>query len=218
MNLATGIVTTVAAEQILETAVLQTVAHELRQPLSAIESIAYYLSMILPRGDPAHEQAVLLRKLVEQANWIVSSGEQLAEQAAAVPAPMDLEELITETVAARSTLGETQPELDLAGNLPPVLLDPGRARALIENLLILFLQLARESHPVQVRTWVDGSVQIELATSATGYVSESALGPGSTLSLESARKILRDHEGCLGLSVDPAKGIRLRVVLQPDQG
>ena len=49
--------------------VLATVAHDLRQPLSNIEAIAYYLSMILPPGDAKIQaQLARIRELVEQSN------------------------------------------------------------------------------------------------------------------------------------------------------
>jgi phosphoglycerate-specific signal transduction histidine kinase len=53
---------------------LGTVVHELRQPLSNIETIAYYLSMVLPRDD-AKIQAHLarIRELVQESNEILSS-------------------------------------------------------------------------------------------------------------------------------------------------
>ena len=56
-----------------QTDVLATMAHDLRQPLSNIETIAYYLSMILPAGD-AKIQAHLarIRELVEESNDILS--------------------------------------------------------------------------------------------------------------------------------------------------
>ena len=58
---------------------LGNVAHELRQPLSNIEAIAYYLSMILPPGD-AKIQAHLarIRELVQESNEILSSSVRAA--------------------------------------------------------------------------------------------------------------------------------------------
>ena len=63
--------------------VLGTVAHDLRQPLSNIEAIAYYLSMILPPGD-AKIQAHLarIRELVQESNEILSSSVRAAGDSA----------------------------------------------------------------------------------------------------------------------------------------
>src|SRR5208283_671603 len=131
---------------------LETLAHELRQPLSAIESTAYYLTMVLPRGEKrAQEHASRLQRLIEQANWILSCAVQLADTSPLAPEPLDLEELITQAVASQFAEGASQfaegpsqfadgddsPRLDLAGDLPLVDLDPGRARSLIENLLAM---------------------------------------------------------------------------------
>jgi signal transduction histidine kinase len=59
--------------------VLRTVVHDLRQPLSSIETIAYYLTLILPRTDEKIQaQLHEIRHLVEQANRILTSGVLLA--------------------------------------------------------------------------------------------------------------------------------------------
>ena len=66
--------------------VLGTLAHELRQPLSNIEAIAYYLSMILPPGDnKIQPQLARIRELVEQSNLIISDALGLASAPAAEP-------------------------------------------------------------------------------------------------------------------------------------
>ena len=86
MSPATGVQTVAAAPETQSSSpavVLQTIAHELRQPLSAIESIAYYLSLVLPRdGGPARKQARRLQQLVEQSNWILTCALQLADRVA----------------------------------------------------------------------------------------------------------------------------------------
>lgn len=196
--------------------VLHAIAHELRQPLSTIESIAYYLALVLPREDEKiQEQISRLQKLVEQSNWILTSGLQLTDPSPVAPEPTDLEELITQTVSSRPA-GIDQPlQLELAGDLPLVRLDPGLARALIENLLMLFRQLATDDHPVVLRTsgCMGRGVMLEMETAATGYRSENALVPGATLSLDGARRIVEAHGGSLESHVDAASGIRLCVVL-----
>ncbi len=95
---------------------LQTIAHELRQPLSAIESIAYYLRLALPRDSrPARKQAQRLQHLVEQSNWILTCALQLADQAPFALQPLNLEELIIQTVNERTGEGEPRIHHELAG-------------------------------------------------------------------------------------------------------
>lgn len=194
---------------------LPTVAHELRQTLGTIESIAYYLSLVLPREDgKIHEQLARLLQLVEQSNWILSSGLRLADSLQVSPELVDVEELITQAVSARSAAGDHAVRLDLQGSLPQVRLDPSLGRALIGNLLILFRQLATEAHTVLLRTSAEANgVWIEISTAVPGYRSEAALGPGSALSIQSARQIVEAHSGSLSVEVDAASGIRFRVML-----
>src|SRR5258706_10483480 len=79
----------------------ETIAHELRQPLSAIESIAYYLNLVLPQdGSPGRAQAARLHELVEQSNWILTCALQLADPSPLASEPLDLEKLLTQMVTA----------------------------------------------------------------------------------------------------------------------
>jgi len=218
MSPATGVQTVAAAPetQISVAAVgLETIAHELRQPLSAIESIAYYLSLVLPRdGGPAREQAGRLQQLVEQSNWILTSALQLADAAPLAPQPVNLEELVTDAVAARALYNEPAIRLDLAGGLPLVRLDPGRGRALLENLVLLFRQLANDMHPIRITTArSEGGVALAIVSAVPGYRSEAALGPGCGLSIASARRVVQAHGGSFSIQVDAASWIRVTVVL-----
>jgi signal transduction histidine kinase len=194
---------------------LPAVAHELRQTLGTIESIAYYLSLVLPRENgKIQEQLARLLQLVEQSNWILSSGLRLADPLQVSPELVDVEELITQVVSARSVAGDHAARLDLQGSLPQVRLDPSLGRALIGNLLILFRHLATEAHTVLLRTSAAANgVSIEISTAVPGYRSEAALGPGSMLSIESARQIVEAHAGSLSVEIDAVSGIRFRVML-----
>src|ERR1700722_13082744 len=109
---------------------LQTIAHEIRQPLSTIESIAYYLSLVLP--EEHREQVTRLRQLVEQSNCILSNGLALPEPRPSTPQTLDLEELIAQTIAARPASLDPPVSGELEAKLPLVHLDFGLARALIE--------------------------------------------------------------------------------------
>ncbi len=194
---------------------LQSIAHELRQPLSAIESIAYYLNLALPRDSrPARKQAKRLRQLVEQSNWILTSALQLADTAPLAPQPLNLEELIIQAVTVCAAQGEPRIQLELAGGLPLVNLDPGRARALLENLLTLFRQLASDVHPLRVTTAVEErGVFLGIASAIPGYRSEASLGPGVSLSIQSARRVVEGHGGTFAIHVDATSGVSLKVVL-----
>jgi len=218
MSSAAGVQTVAAAPETQASSAvvdLQTIAHELRQPLSAIESIAYYLSLALPRDSrPARKQARRLQHLVEQSNWILTCALQLADETPLAPQPLNLEELIVQTIHTSTVPGEPRVHLEPGGGLPLVNLDPGRGRALLENLLMLFRQLASDLHPVRVTTAAaEGGVSLGIATSIPGYRSEASLGPGCILSIQSARRVVEGHGGSFHIQVDPASGVSLKVVL-----
>ncbi len=205
---------TESASELSQENVLHAIAHEIRQPLSTIESIAYYLSLSLPENDKHREQLARVQQLVEQSSWILSSGLGLADSRPAEPETVDLEELIKRTIAARSASTDPPVKCDFAASLPFVQLDSGYGRALVENVLALFRQLATEAHPVRLRTSVfaDG-VAMDLSTSVPGYRTIGSLPPGSALSLDCARRVATMHGGSLSHSIDPAIGIRVRVML-----
>src|SRR5580700_3151770 len=121
MSSATGLQTAVGSVP-----VLRVIAHELRQPLSTIEAIAYYLSLVLPRdGDgKIHQQLDRLQQLVEQSNWILSNSLLLSEPMASAPESIDLAELITQTLVSRPLSIDPPLGVDLEGDLPLIHADP----------------------------------------------------------------------------------------------
>jgi K+-sensing histidine kinase KdpD len=193
---------------------LRSIAHEIRQPLSAIESIAYYLSLALPENDNHREHLARVQQLVEQSNWILSNGLGLADPRPADPETIDIEDLITEAISNRPASIDPPVHCDLAADLPVVRLDPVYGRALIENVLGLFRQIATEAYPVDLRTRSDeNGIEIDISTSAPGYRSVASLPPGSALSLDCANRIAAMHGGSSNYSIDPVIGIRVRVML-----
>src|SRR5271154_6859979 len=111
---------TESASELSQENVLRAIAHEIRQPLGAIESIAYYLSLSTPReAQASREQLSRIRQLVDQSNWILSNGLRLAEpRPHSTPAEINIEELITQTIAAWRTSGDLPVVLHLEGDLP----------------------------------------------------------------------------------------------------
>jgi signal transduction histidine kinase len=205
--------TALSAEDSVEV-LLRTAVHELRQPLSTIDAVAYYLKLILAREDvKAREQVAKLHELVEQANWILSSALQLSKASAVVPQSLDLAELISE-LASPARAGDWPIQLRTGSSPVLVHLDPGQARRLLESLCGLFRVLASEKHPAIVT--IDkcaGSVALQLSTTIQGYRSEAALPAGSGLSLAVARRIVETHRGSLEVRIDPETGVCVRLVL-----
>ncbi len=206
---------TAPSSQTAQEDLLKAIAHEIRQPLSASESIAYYLTLLIPGDDPKHrEQLTRVQQLVEQSNWILTNGVGLADTRRAAPQALDLEELITQVISERPPSLDPPVRGEFSGDLPLVHLDPGFGHALIANIFGLFRQLATAAHPVRVKTAATpAGVELNVSTGAPGYRSVASLPPGSALSLDAARRLADLHGGSSTCFIDPASGIRLRVML-----
>lgn len=193
---------------LLQENVLPAVAHELRLPLSALESIAHYFSLLHSVDKHSH-QLGRVQQLVEQANWILSNGLALVDTRSPEPEDVDLRELIVTRAVPDPTV-----EFLFEQDLPLVRIDPSFGRTLMETLLCLFRQLSTAAHRATMRVEAaDRGVEIELTASVPGYRSLDALPPGSSLSLDCARRIAKMHGGTLNYSIDPIGGIRVLVML-----
>ena len=189
---------------VASTDVMRTLAHELRQPLSTIESIAYYLTLILPEDPKVREQLDRIQQLVEESNWILTSGQLLTDELPLARERVDLQQL----AAQLDTRGV---RVELEADLPAIDADPALLRLALDNLMTLFRQF---SEPATLTVSRGGAgVMLEFSSPATGRHSETALGPGSSLSLDGARRVVEAHHGSLEVAVDPAAGIRVRVML-----
>jgi signal transduction histidine kinase len=80
--------------------VLRHLTHELRQPLSALESIAFYLQMTLGGGgSDVSVQVNRLQQMVDSANWVLSDVLHLLQMAPPKPEllfnPLEANQLLT---------------------------------------------------------------------------------------------------------------------------
>ena len=203
--------------------IVRQLAHELRQPLSTIESIAYYLDLILPRHDGrARAQLERLQRLVEQSNWIVTNAVHFVQASPAMPQLLDLGELIP-SAAAECPPGAAI-EIDRHTPLPLIRLDPAQAIHLFRNLLGFFRYIGTPEQTVMVRSYVEPDcVAVRLSAPVRGYATdeiEAMFEPfaaggsgGSGLSLASAQRIVDAHEGSLTIDAEPDEGVAITVRL-----
>lgn len=195
------------------------IAHELRQPLSTIESIAYYLDLVIPQDQTRiRGQLDRLKRMVEQSNWIVSNAVHFVETSPAVPELVSLPELL-DTASSDCAYG---PSLQFEYCEPPPLirLDPGQALHLFSSLFVFFRSVASSSHPLRVAGSVDGAVTtVRFNTAAPGYTSAGiqttfepfspGLPAGSGLSMASVRRIVKAHHGSMDVHADPESGVTI---------
>ncbi len=205
-------------------AVVRHMAHELRQPLSTIESIAYYLEIVLPQSDGrARRQVEKLQQVVQQAGWILSDAVHFLQASPPSPEIVDLGEFVSEAIS--ESLPADANSLRLEVSAEPVLarLDPEQARHLLRNLIFFFRQVARPRPVVRIATDLnEGSARVVLETSEVELTEEeisamfepfsSHLPAGSGLALASVRRIVDAHQGALEMKC--ADGGLLRLAVQ----
>jgi hypothetical protein len=196
---------------------LHNLAHELRQPLSTIESIAYYLELALPHSDPrVLEQLTRLRHLVEQSGWILNDTLSLARQATTHPEAVDLDELFSEFVFEQVQHDSYWPHFDLSLAGAPVWMDFQQAREMVQGIRRFFRTVAKPGTEILVETFVLSSGSILLRVKAEGQnLDDSSLPPGSSLTLEWMERIASQNSATMSSQLqDPAR-LELTVEVPP---
>lgn len=199
-------------------------AHELRQPLSAMEAITYYLHLTVVQDPNARQQIDKLRQLIEQAGWILSDAVHFLQSAPARPALHDVHEILEVVLSRLSTEDQDAVFVDLAESFPLLNLDLSQMQHLLTTALRFCLRTARQSYPVEVATRIEGDRAIILfSTEAPGLDAQSFdslfspfedhPSPAAGLGLASVRRIAEVHGGACDLAVDAAGELQLRVAL-----
>lgn len=192
--------------------IVSQIAHELRQPLSTIESIAYYLDLVLPKEQPKiRQQLAKLQQLVDHSNWIVSNAVYVTQAALPSPEPVDVRNLLSECIADCIFSGANI-QLRLSQALPPVWLDPAQGKHLVRTLIQFFRGASDSERAIVVATSAThGDVLVEFACSGRSSRSEEALleslPSGSGFSLASVRRIVNAHGGRFRIVADSGLGI-----------
>ncbi len=187
---------------------LHNLAHELRQPLSTIESIAYYLELALPHGDPrVLEQLTRLRHLVEQSGWILNDTLSLAKQTSTHPEAVDLDELFSEFVFEQMQHDSHWPQFDLELAGAPAWMDFQQAREMVQGLCRFFRTVAKPGTLIKVETLLLSTGSILLRVRAEGQnLDDSSLPPGSSLTLEWMERIASQNSATMTSQLqDPAR-------------
>jgi len=198
-------------------------AHELRQPLSTIESIAYYLGMVAPpENKRVREQVDKLHEVVQQASWILSDAVHFFQASPPAPQLVNLEEFVSEGLAG-AFKQDGWIRVELSGAPVLVRLDPEQARHMFRNLLYFFRRITRPEPRLLVRTAVaGGTARLEFrATGLNCTLAElqAMFGPfsshvpaGSGLALASVKRIVEVHDGRITLDSGEDGEIRLEIL------
>jgi len=197
------------------------VAHELNQPLTAITNYAQACTRLLrnPQADPAELTQALTEITAQAARAAdiirrlraLARGQQSARTAASVNA---LVREIVDLVESDARVHGVQLSLELADDLPEVLVDAGQIQHVILNFVRNSLE-ALASRPtglrwVQIRTALgaDGDVEVAVTDNGPGLAPEasarlfdpffSTKESGTGMGLAMSNTIARMHGGSVG--------------------
>lgn len=203
--------------------VVRHITHELRQPLSTIESIAFYLEMVLPRTEgKARRQLTKLQQEVHQINWILSDAIHFLRAAPLDPRPLDLTEVVSRSLSEWDTLQGAGLCLRLEQDLPLVRLDLEQIQHMLRNIVAFFGRFSSPEHSIVLRTYAaDDAAVLEITSTAPECATtdleplfepfDSRLPGGSGLGLASVRKIAEAHGARIEVHHNPAGTISLVV-------
>jgi two-component system sensor kinase FixL len=212
------------------------VAHELNQPLTAIANYAHACERLLSRPDTdAADLREALRQITQQtarAADILRRLRALARSQRAEHAPASLNALVTELYELLQTdalVHDVQLTLDLAPDLPEVLVDAGQIQQVILNLVRNSLDaLAGRSaagRQITIRTALSaaGEVQLSVCDNGPGVSADamkrifdpffSTKENGTGLGLAITHTIARAHAGTVGYRPNVPSGACFDILL-----
>lgn len=198
------------------------VNHELRNPLGVIKNSVYYLSMILPEDDKVQKHLGILEREVGTASRIVGNLLDIARVKAAVRVRTDLSGLVQESL--EQTLLEENLEVvtKLAGDLPPVFVDPEQIKQVVGNLIRNAAQAMSDGGTLTIETArADGGAQVAVSDTGVGISPENrekifqplftTKAKGIGLGLALAKELAEASGGMIDVESSPGRGSRFVV-------
>ena len=210
------------------------VAHEIRNPLTAIRARLFTLQKTLVSGTPAHEDALVIRNEIDRLNRIVTDFLQLARPAEPRLTPITGDALLPEVRALFAPQCERQ---NIELKIDPVngaqfLADPKQMKQVLINLIqnaadsievdgVITLRARHDTRPLEERT-VD-VVVLEVNDTGPGIphdVQNRLFDPffstkkgGTGLGLSIAAQIVNNHHGKLEFQTEAGHGTTFAIVL-----
>jgi signal transduction histidine kinase len=202
------------------------VAHEIRHPLGVIGNSAYYLSLVHAAARPdVREHLDLIASQIALAETIISDLTTYAMRAPTLPAPAALPRIIEEQLARVGRQEAIETRVQIAADLPEVVVDEGQIGQAIYNLLLNATQaLERGRGRLTVRATRDnGAVRVDVIDDGPGIPPEqheqifeplfSTRPRGIGLGLPVSRTLVEANGGRLTVDSGPGRGATFSVHL-----
>lgn len=198
------------------------VAHEVRNPLSAVRGLVQYLAKGEEPGSKKAEHAAAAVAEVDRLERVVSSLLEYTRPREPRLVELDLEESIRSVLNLMSDdprASGVDIQLKVEPELPYVQADPDQIRQVLMNLVINALEAldGRGVLAISARK-ADGGVEVEISDNGPGLPEgnpEQVFDPfystrerGTGMGLAIARRIMRSHGGEITAGINPEGGAR----------
>ncbi|MCS7025889.1 MAG: hypothetical protein NZV14_13890 [Bryobacteraceae bacterium] len=219
-----GSASSVEGNKVDAAGVVRHLAHELRQPLSTIESSAFYLQVLLQNHPNASITSHLSRIQagVQHLDWILADFVHYLCSIEPKPQLVDLCEILGGILAEPPFANASEIVFTASDSPILVLLDPAHAQHLVRTAIHVFRQLAAGDQPLRIQLASEGeSVLFEVSVSVSRWEGDGGnlfkpfsphVPSGLGLAFASVQTICEKHRGCARLLAEQ-KGLRLQVRL-----
>ena len=212
----------------LKSALLDSVTHNFRTPLTSIKaSVTSLLSNRPPSAAQAHELLEIMDEECDRLNRLIEDASEMARlEAGEVElefAPVEVRALIHAAMEnCRHALGGREVKLQVQGGLPPVRADLGRAKEVLVQLLGNANLYSEKNKPIVVSAEPNGNyVMISVADQGPGIDAlelglifdkfyrgkdQRAVVQGTGMGLPIAKALVEAHGGSISVTSQPDRG------------
>ena len=196
------------------------VAHEIRNPLTAIKGFVQYLQVADTEAEREEYMPVIIKE-VDRVNRVIETLLYFSRDCKADYRPMNINDLIEETLVLVKNTGtrhRLEFKLQLAQGLPWVEGDAEQLKQVLLNLLINAVQAVPEQGMIAIKTWQEqaGAVQVRITDTGQG-IDEAELSKvfdpffttkaaGTGLGLAVVQRIMNAHNGRIDIQSEVGKG------------
>lgn len=204
-----------------------TVAHELRNPLSAIRNSLHSLYVL---AGPSHamfdRQLSRMDRSIDRCEAFIADLTDFAHAHQLETRSIRLDEWIAEVAAATVATGGVAIETRLSAGDALTLVDPGRMKRALDNIIANAQEALAETEGARrilITTRADKTARIVIEDSGPGIAPDilskvfdplfSTRSFGSGLGLPTAKQIVEQHGGSIAIASEPGRGTRVEIVL-----
>lgn len=203
------------------------VAHEIKNPLVAIGGFARLLRKRISDPHKVRELTAIIVDEVGRLERILKNLLHFTKESEPSLIPENLNSIIEKTMKVfHHELDKTniRLKLDLAGNLPVVMVDNDQFRQVLVNMTRNAIHAMPEGGELSMRTsWESGQIRLDITDTGMGIPEEDVekifepfytkKSGGTGLGLPISAKMVEDHGGLVRVSSSPGKGTTFSILL-----